>query len=309
MIEGLEDALGKAFPGSEEELLSLARLRSTSDSPFTSSRLDTDGVDTSSDRLRNLFKKIGSQRKGLEILSGTLGAGKGDLAMEYIFKFQPATMFSDCVDFIDIRRPIGFIITTDGDGAPTSMIPLENCLPSDATGIQTVCDTIPDDRIIVTDRIPYIDRDRRALDRWGGDWLIVQNDFPTSAGAANVRNPMELRWNGRSYRTAKVRYDKCWLIRFEDRVLSDEIRKDLKDNPSVDRRMLSNLERGAGLTDVITNQSYDIRAVMKMLDARRSIDSEMRRFASLMRADAELISDLESAIGYMTVCFVSLFIN
>ena len=63
------------------------------------------------------------------------------------------------------------------------------------------------------------------------------------------------------------------------------------------------------MTDVITNQSYDIRAVMKMLDARRSIDSEMRRFASLMRADAELISDLESAIGYMTVCFVSLFIN
>jgi len=309
MIEGLEGALRDAFPGSEEELLSLAHLRSTSDSPFTSPRLIAGGVDTTADHLRDLFSRIGSRKDSLKKLSMALGAGRGDLAMEYVFKYRPTTVFSDCTDFIDIRRPIGFIITTNEDGDPTSLIPLNPDIPSGKSWIPWVCDSVPNDRVIVTDRRPYLAEDRLALDRWKGDWLIVQRDFPVSAGSANVRNPMELRWNGKAYRTAKVRYDKCWLVRFEDMMEGDEIRKGLKDHPAVERRWLPDLERGAGLTDVITNQSYDIRAVMKMLDIRKTMDFEMRRFSSLMRADAGLIQDREAAVGYMTVCFVSLFIN
>ncbi|MBR2394133.1 MAG: hypothetical protein IKA98_01340, partial [Candidatus Methanomethylophilaceae archaeon] len=65
MIEGLEGALRDAFPGSEEELLSLAHLRSTSDSPFTSPRLIAGDVDTTADHLRDLFRRIGSRKDSL----------------------------------------------------------------------------------------------------------------------------------------------------------------------------------------------------------------------------------------------------
>ncbi len=257
----IEEVIATAFPSDEgfgNLLCGIVR-----------SIMEGSGVDQ--DALRTVVDRLGRWKGWMR-----LGPQPADaLGFEYVDLVTPAVGFSryNCPDR---HRPLmAMALMTDRSGTPVAVSRADGDLrsPSDVYGTfhGTGC-------TVVTDRVPYGDPVVRALEKaTREDHVIVQGRFPGSYGPTCQQKLQELRWEGRTYRTCKCRYDKRWLFRFVDAVEGSMVTPAIMSNPEIHKYDREHCTRTAGVTDAISPTGFDIREVRRMLDIRGDTDSWMRR--------------------------------
>ena len=226
------------------------------------------------------------------------------IALDYRGHIGEPVGFSDYyTPELDSRPCLDIVVILSADGSkPMGLVPLEE----GTTDMGRVCEALSGfDGRIVTDRIPYSDANVSALDRWGSDWILTEPEFPPSVSGVNTKMSM-LRSGECAYETCKTRYDKHWLFRFTDIVERDRIREAVKTGIG-DKQVRDRMSKGAGITDCLSSQSFDIREVRRLLDIRSSMDDNMRGLWRMVKSLSP--KDRSTTIGMLSVLLISMALH
>lgn len=288
-----EDAVRKHFPGTYEELLEMARIRSGSDVSIRDMGLE--------EPVR-ILEEIGGSGDAIPCMAASL-SGDSPLAMDFFGPFGEMPGYQLTREGLnhDYRRISNIFVITDKDGVPSGIVPAEN---SPDHYLES-CNRLRGMKCtLVTDRMQYSDRILHTLEKNVDDYLLVQPPFPISFSSTRNAKMQELNHNGRDLKACKIRYEKKWLFRFTDPIEAESVRSRLP-LMDTDRNSIETMKLSAGSTDVISNVGHDIREVRRLLDIRERMDSEMRRHRRLLGNDADILTTDEAVIGYLLMSVIS----